>query len=168
MSDIDRQTVKVFAAGALLFVVFILTLVSDAPTMLRGDVLWSVAAIALVVLLAGPVVLGGRDRWPAFFFVYGCFGGLLFVPVFVPSQRQAYALAMERGLPSQAEDVSFAAACILGVIATGFTCRLLAIARFACSNHPTERTPCSSSGHGLDHDEPDTRSACGEHHSMKP
>ncbi len=162
MSDIDRQTLRIFAAGALLFVVFVLTQVSDAPTMLRGDVLWGVAAIALVVLLAGPVVLGRRDRWPAFFFVYGCLGGLLFVPLFVPSPRQAYALAMERGLPSQAEDLSFAAACILGVIGTGLTCRLLAIAMFAHGDHPARRTPCETSGHGQDHDGPVASTERGE------
>jgi len=124
----------ILALCGWLLAVFVAVCVYAYPPLVPGDTNWLAAMIGVVFLLAGPWCHGGRCSCRPLFFIYGCLGGLMFVPLFYPDRRALLRQAMDPVLSSTVGDWAFTIVCVAGVVCAGVVCRLIAAASYDRAN----------------------------------
>ncbi len=140
----------IFLLCVWLGAVFVAVCEFAVPALTPGRVNWVAAMIGVACLLAGPWLHGHRCAWRPLFFVYGCLGGLLFIPLFYPNARDFLGQAANCSPTQRAEDWGFAITCIVGVVFAGIVCRLLAAVSYA-QGESRQRAPgrCRKCGYRL-------------------
>ena len=113
-----------------LFAVFVAVCFA-LPSTIPGHGSCPAAAIGVCCLLAGPWVCGRRCTWEPLFFIYGCLGGLLFIPLFCFHRRVLPAQMTSPDPAQRVGDRMFVFACIVGAVFCGLVCRFVAAASLA-------------------------------------
>ncbi len=142
-----------FALAAWLLAVFVSVLVFAVPGTVSGNVNWLAAIVGISCLLAGPWIHGRRCDCQPLFFIYGCIGGSLFLPLHLPDSRDLLRQAMNPNPHQTVWDWVFTITCIIGVVVAGIICRSIAASSFAQEEYQaiaSERCPtCGYLKYGL-------------------
>ena len=117
------------------------------PNLLPGRPNIPATLIAMVCPIAGAWFVGRTSNLLPLFFIYGCVGGLLLIPLFYPGRRGFLAQSASSGYSYTVRDWTFTIACILGVVGSGLLCRYVAQVRHERVLRRTGR--CSNCGYSL-------------------
>jgi hypothetical protein len=119
------------------------------------------ALIAVGFLLGGAWFGGDTCQWKPLHFIYGCIGGLFFIPLFYPNNRSF--LPPNPSPANLAEDWRFTVFCIIGVILAGLVCRYVAgVSHDRNGVHPSFIGRCQKCDYNLTGNVTGVCSECGE------
>ncbi|RJP37048.1 MAG: hypothetical protein C4547_06315 [Phycisphaerales bacterium] len=113
---------RAIAYLALLLVAVCMAVSLAVPNLSREPVGPFLAAAAVAILLGGAWRVGAACDCRPLFFIYGCIGGLVFIPLLVRERGGAF-LQYPR---DRADDWWVTVSCIVMVVFAGLACRVLA------------------------------------------
>jgi hypothetical protein len=147
------STTKTVVRLVLWLIAVLLSMWGALPSLVPGHVNPLAVLVAIACLLGGAWREGRKCSHRPLFFVYGCMGGLAFIPLIYPDRRYLLAQATTPNPAQQADDWVFTITCILGVLLAGVACRVLAMDAYVQYEDRQKRTgrcrQCGSLSHGL-------------------
>jgi len=146
------STTKTVVRLVLWMIAVLLSIWGALPSLVPGHTNPLAVLVAIACLLGGAWREGRKCSCRPLFFVYGCIGGLIFLPLIYPNNRDLLAQATTPNPAQRAEDWFLTVTCIIGVVIAGVACRVLAADAYTHYEDQQKRTgrcrKCGSLSHG--------------------